>query len=88
MTQADAAQAQKCAERIVDAYAARVKMGLLAQGELERAIVACLDRIPASDWVTTVNQLLDDWERTHAGKGPRIASIGSGAVTEKPRAFF
>ncbi|MDB5511964.1 MAG: hypothetical protein JWR08_1447 [Enterovirga sp.] len=81
--------ARKWAERVVELYAARVKMNLLQQGELERAIAARFRAAAEAgteieDWPPIANDALDAWESQSAGRGPRVRSFSGQSVVPKP----
>lgn len=82
-----AIEPRKFALQVVEFYASRLRMSLVAQGELEREIAA---RLAAEQGTSTdfdpaalVNATLADWERRHGGRGPRIAIAGLSQVVER-----
>lgn len=88
----DQGAVRKWAERVVELYAARVKMNLLQQGELERAIAARFRQAAEAgtiveDWPPLANDALDEWERQTAGRGPRVKSFSGQSVVPKPLRF-
>ena len=82
------------AARVVDQYASRVRMTLLEQGELERAIAVRFraeeqDGKPIAHWADAANRAIDEWEKSHPQRGSRVSgfSVTGKQVIEKPRSF-
>lgn len=80
-------ETRRFAEQVVAVYASRVTMNLLAQGELERAVMARITeaagRGETPDPVRLANQALVAWESQASTRGPRITVVGNGRVVEK-----
>ena len=77
---------RKFAEQVVEIYASRVALSLLAQGELERAVIARLaaaDESAGGDRARLANEVIAEWESRGGARGPRVALTSSGRVVEK-----
>jgi hypothetical protein len=78
---------RKFAEQVVEVYASRVRLTLLAQGELERDVMSRIaqaaERGETAAPAVLANEALAHWEQRFETRGPRITLVGNGRVVEK-----